>query len=251
MVERSLRLALLGRSIAASQSPSLYAEMFAKSGVTGTYALLDVEPSQAEVHLEAFRRGDWDGWNVTAPYKEWMTRHVDDLDGSAEAIGAVNTVVCREDRLVGCNTDVDGILKAVRGFFVPGPVVVLGSGGAARAAIWALRGRKLYLFARAGARRDAMLRSFPWIELVETEGDLRALRIPNLVQATSVGFHSGDCLFDAPLQGAKAAFDMIYTPRRTRWLAMHKAAGARVQNGETMLRAQAERSFQMFIGGNR
>ena len=140
------RAAVLGHPIAHSKSPALHRAAYARLGADISYSAIDVTEERLPAFMSAVRaEAGWRGLSVTMPLKSAMVREVDDVRGIAGVLGVVNTVVFEEDEAgvhpVGYNTDVAGIVNAVRhAGVVPAPsAVILGGGGTAAAAAAALK----------------------------------------------------------------------------------------------------------------
>lgn len=166
------------------------------------------------------------GMAVTIPHKESVMRHLDEIDPAARAIGAVNTVDFRGGRRIGYNTDADGFAEAVTAFvgrdsFVGMKVVLLGCGGAAKAVRFALE--------RLGAEVEVWHR-----ETRATHPDL-------FVNATPV-----DPIPDYRFNGRELVYDLVYVPEETPLMVHARAAGCKVENGYSMLLAQARRQLAIW-----
>lgn len=247
---------VIGRPIGHSLSPAIHGFWLDATGIEGVYEATVLAPPELEPFL-VDRRADtaWRGCNVTAPHKEIMLRLLDGLDDAAAAIGAVNCVHRDGPRLIGTNTDVDGIGEALAGLPIRGEAVaVIGAGGAARAAIHWLRQHG------AGAislivRRPNAARALGSEVAVYAIGEApRAFSSASLIiNATPLGLHGGEAM-PAPLLDAVAdarpgaAFDMVYLPLETPFLRAARASGARTADGLAMLIGQARRSFTLFFG---
>ncbi|MCL4531650.1 MAG: shikimate dehydrogenase [Actinobacteria bacterium] len=259
------QLAVIGYPISHSLSPALHGAALAACGVDAGYDRREVAPADLPAFVSDLRSGDWLGINVTVPHKEAVIPLLDGLSPEAEAIGAVNTVVVSQERLVGYNTDGIGFLQALRerGRFDPRgrQVVVLGAGGAARAVVWAL--------CRAGAARvslhnrhreraqrlAASARAWQWDTEVAVEPwDPAAVAMGLagaglLVNATSVGLAVHETPLPAELipEGILAV-DLIYNPRPTRLLREAALRGARTLDGLPMLVYQGAAAFELWTG---
>ena len=209
------------------------------------------------------RADDHLGANVTIPHKELIREYLDGLDPWAEAVGAVNTIVKEDGRLVGRNTDGYGFLRSLeeRGGFSPEgrSVLLLGAGGAARAAVFALaeRGAATVLIAnRTVERGDALAgdvrgrsldaRSIPVGEAREAAG-----RVDLIVNATSMGMEPGPNAGLSPLGSREInpgslVYDMVYTPQQTPLMDEALKAGAKVLGGLWMLVYQGAAAFEMW-----
>lgn len=176
------RLAVVGRPILHSHSPQLFAAAFAhvRGESRGAARAADetvanprhedrsvytrLSSRSAEQALQLVRQLELDGLNVTSPFKDGVARRVDTLDETAAAVGAVNTVIHSPDGLRGCNTDPAGVVAALgeQGVSIRGRrVAVIGTGGAGRAAAWAMvraRAKQVALISRAAKRADEAAR---------------------------------------------------------------------------------------------
>ena len=138
---KTKNLAVIGSPIEHSLSPAMQNAAIRAAGLDYAYVALPVLPERLEDGVRGLRALGFRGFNVTIPHKSAILPLLDEADEAARAIGAVNTVVCEAGRLKGFNTDVEGFLGALaaRGFSVEGKrVVLLGAGGAARAALYGL-----------------------------------------------------------------------------------------------------------------
>ena len=243
--------------MAHSLSPVLHAAAFAEFSPGSTYRPLDVAPDQLAEAIAALRTQGVGGLNVTTPHKEAIIALLDGLDAEAAAIGAVNVVARRKGRLIGFNTDVLAVRTALEWDDLRGsPALVLGAGGAAKAAAHALAsaGARVVVANRTRARAEALVASLPAGGLVigdDTESLAAWLpRCAAVVQATSVGFHDAgaaplpDGLAFAP--GA-AALELVYRPLETRFLRQARAGGARVVDGLELLVRQAVGSLALWL----
>ena len=243
-MKRVYRLGLLGCDIGYSRSPELFAEIFRREGLDGsTYRLID-RPEVGSFFSEIRRTTQWDGFNVTTPYKTAVIPYLDRLDPSASAVGAVNCVTCREAILTGYNTDVEGFAASLREEvgegILPGSALILGSGGASRAVRVALE--------QLGIPSETISRSrgLTYEELTSE----RLAHTPLIVHATPLGSakYPGakpPLPYDA-LHARQLLIDLTYEPEVTPFLEEGLAHGCRTANGLTMLRAQAEAAWHHF-----
>lgn len=229
------RFGLLGQTLGHSYSPAIHANFGARD-----YALFEVAQADVAAFLQ---RGEWQGLNVTVPYKKIAFSLMDEVSEAARATGAVNTVVKRADgTLYGDNTDVAGFAAGVNrlGLSLSGKkAVVLGSGGGSAAVQLALAqmGARVVVVSRRGEDNYGNL---------ERHADAALL-----VNATPVGMypHNGETPVDlAAFPALEGVFDLIYNPARTRLLLDAEARGIHAENGLYMLVAQARRSAEQFHG---
>ena len=230
------RFYLIGHPLGHSFSPSLH-RLFGND----RYGLMDLEEDQVGPFLE---KREFDGLNVTIPYKRTVIPYLSELSPRAEAIGAVNTVRKRPDgSLYGDNTDAAGFLALAdrAGVSFSGRrVVILGSGGASRTAVWAARERgaaKVTVVSRSGPVDYGALYSLDDTEV--------------LVNATPVGMYpSEDALPADPARfpALKGALDLVYNPLRTRFVQAARSLGVPAAGGLYMLAAQGGAANAVFTG---
>ena len=261
-----VRLGLIGDHIAASKAPRLHAAAGRMRGVEVTYDLL-VPAEQGAGFDELFDRcaaGGYRGINVTYPYKEWAAARVGIENPLVRAMGAVNTVVFGPDGPRGFNTDHTGFVAAWRAAFGaadrrPGVVCQVGAGGAGKAVAFGLAAlgaeaiRLLDLDRGRAERLAAALREArPETEATAAtslEDAVRGAR--GIVNCSPVGMvgHEGTPVPRGLLPGAKWAFDAVYTPVDTRFLADAAAAGLETLSGYELFFAQGADGAELFLGG--
>ncbi len=252
------RLGVLGWPVAHSRSPAMHNAALAALGMTGWhYQRLPVPPSLFAETVRALPGSGFLGANVTIPHKEAALALADEASETAREIGAANTLsFLAGGRIAAENTDAPGLLKAL-GVPVAGlRAQVLGAGGSARAAVWALRSAgaaEVLVWNRTGRRAE---------ELVRALGG-RAVEAPQsadlLVNCTSVGLSverssaEGDALNQLGLRGDQIGeyshvADLVYRPEPTALLAAAVAAGAQTVDGLEILAAQGALSFSLWTG---
>lgn len=230
-----MRCGLLGEHLTHSYSPQIHALLGDYS-----YELFEVAPEKLGEFLQA---GEFDGLNVTIPYKRAVIPYCAELSAAAREMGSVNTLLRRPDgTLYGDNTDLDGFrwLLARGGGIRPGEkALVLGTGGASQTVQAVLRaaGAEVAVLSRRGESNYATL---------PRHADARLV-----VNATPVGMYpnNGERLIDlAQLPQCRCVLDLIYNPARTRLLLDAAARGIRCENGLSMLVAQAKRAAELVTG---
>jgi len=249
------KFAILGHPVAHSLSPKLHNAVFDALGLNDYhYEALDVLPEQLAGILEQMRVGDYQGFSVTIPYKQTIIPLLDELSETAKKVGAVNTVVRREDgTLFGDNTDYAGFKKALEEAFYPlAPleggndfltVLVLGSGGAAQAVIAVLKDLGFQVTVASRNLRAGMKR---YSEL-NPEDDYSLI-----VNTTPVGMSPK--VDESPLTDSRwfrkdrTFVDVIYTPKMTKFLQMAKDVGAKIISGDRMFLWQALEQSKLFTG---
>lgn len=252
---------LFGHPVGHSLSPIMHDAAFTARGIDGRYQAWDVAPAALAGAVQRMRASDTLlGANVTVPHKETVAQHLDALTPDARRLGAVNTLLREGERLVGHNTDALGLavaLRALRTPPAPGLAVVLGAGGAARAAVAVLlaAGCRVRVHNRTHARAAALvaaLRGGGDAEAIDAT-ELRTVvpRADWLVNTTSVGMRGGppgNPLPDGLLPRSGAVVDLVYRPRPTPLLAAAAAAGLETQDGVPMMVHQGAASFTAWTG---
>ncbi len=261
-------IAILGYPVHHSLSPVIHNAAFAAAGLDYCYLALEVRPEDIETAVRGLRAANFAGITLTAPHKETVIPLLDDLTEEARAIGAVNTVVDRDGRWIGTNTDATGFrhLLELNGLYRKGmKAVMLGAGGAARAALYVLGQvcREIVIFNRTLHRAEELVRSLSafrgearWTVL-PLEAGLVSAHLEDaevLVNTTSVGMHPNDQECPLPdgvrIPSTCGVADMIYMPPKTRLLQMAEAAGAKAVSGHEMLLYQAVDAFKFWTGVN-
>jgi shikimate dehydrogenase len=215
---------------------------FAELGLDWRYLALPVPPANFAETVRALHGSGYRAANVTIPHKLAALEAADELTDAARSIGAVNTLTLTGDgRILGDNTDAGGLLDAL-GEPVPGSALVLGAGGAARAAAWALReaGSEVTVWNRTAERAEALAR-----ELGVSAGTADA---ELLVNATSVGLHRDDSLQGLPLVDAGVVADLVYGNGPTPFARWAGERGARLVDGLEVLVRQGARSLAIWTG---
>jgi 3-dehydroquinate dehydratase/shikimate dehydrogenase len=240
--------AVVGNPVLHSLSPVMHNAGFEATGVNAAYVSLQAR--DADDFVRFARHVDLRGVSITAPFKVSLMSRVDELDPLAQRVGAINTIVVRDGRWIGANTDVDGFLTplAQRIGLRGARVSVLGAGGAARAVAVALesQGAKVAICARRPGEAQAIA------SLVDgTVGEFppRPSSWDVLVNATPAGSHANPVnpIAGAPLDG-EIVFDLVYAPAETALLREAREEGCLTIGGLEMLIAQAERQFELWTG---
>jgi 3-dehydroquinate dehydratase / shikimate dehydrogenase len=251
---------LVGSSVMHSVSPHLHNAGFASEGLNCVYlpwVVRDLSGFFSRMVHPRTREIDWSlrGLSITAPHKTAVMDHLDWIDPKAKEIGAVNTVVVESDRLLGFNTDAPGLIEPLRKKFVSFAglrAAVIGAGGAARAAAWALdRERtKVNIFARNPIKAQDSFRDLNILCLpLDTA---RFERYDLVINATPLG-SLGEMVELTPLTekqfaGARLVYDLVYNPSETRLLREARRAGCETLGGLEMLVAQAVLQFKLWTG---
>ncbi len=250
------RVVLIGSNIAHSRSPRLHNRLFEQYELPYRYELAPMTTDAVVPALEMMKRGGYRGANITSPHKLAALPALDALSAEAGAIGAVNTIVFADGRALGHNTDAAGFIAPL----IDHPLhatsftaALFGTGGAAMAAVYALLAlpslRRLMIYSRdAGRAAEAAAR---WND-PRVEGDVYTARRSHdlLVNATPRDLADTGTLpvpIEA-LEGASLAYEMIYWPPVTPFLAAARKLGVETIGGAPMFIAQALASFRLWTG---
>jgi 3-dehydroquinate dehydratase/shikimate dehydrogenase len=239
-----------GDPIEHSLSPVIMNTALRRENVNGVY--LPLHAKTLKDLIRCVREIPLHGLSITMPYKQAILPHLDNTDAHTSKIGACNTVVRGQDsKLYGFNTDIAGILRPLeqRLSIESAKVLVLGAGGAARAAVFGLkeRGAEVWILNRTSVKAQKLARQAKARTL--KRADLRKIAFDVIINATSVGMgNTRDCpLKDEEIQ-ARVVFDMVYDPVETHLLQVARAKGIAVIPGIEMFVQQAARQFEIWTG---
>jgi shikimate dehydrogenase len=258
--------ALLGFPVRHSMGPAIHNAAFEALGLSLVYVAHDVAPADLAAAIAGTRALGYRGLSITMPHKVAALELVDEVDAMARAIGCINTVVNREGRLLGCNSDGQGALDALgrSGISTQGRrVLVLGSGGAARAVAMtvAMRGQPAGLeilgvvkdeLSRLGRDVGEKAGAAVSTRMLEDEALAAAVaRADVLLHCTPVGMTPDTARSLVPcelLRPDLAVFDAVYNPRRTLLIEQAAERGCRVVEGMEMFLGQAMLQFELWTG---
>ena len=257
-----MRLLLLGKPVSHSSSPAMHNAALQAAGLADwRYEATSIEPDRLADAVALVRSEGVAGANVTVPYKEAIVPWLDGLTPVAHVIGAVNTLVKKEGRLIGHNTDSAGLLADLHAHDVPlaqRTVLILGAGGAARSAVAACAsfGAKIRVAARRHEQAEALkaiapveIEVFGWTpaELRHAGEDCVAM-----INATPLGMTPHADLSPwpdgTPFPADVFVYDLVYNPAETRLTRQARAAGLRAATGLGMLVEQGALAFELWTG---
>ena len=259
--DRRILTGLLGAPIAQSAAPAMHEGAAEALGLHCHYQLIEVAGAgrdELKLMLEGIRRLGFAGINVTFPYKEAVLDLLDELSPGAAQTGAVNTVVVRDNRLIGHNTDRTGFARAIAPLVTassPGSVALIGAGGVGKAIAFALVGlgvSELRIFdtePNKAAQLVAKLEGHTRTSVAHNVED--ALRdVVGLVNASPVGMLPSVAtpVPDGLLRAGLWVADAVYSPLWTPLLTAAKAKGATVMTGRELAIYQAADAFELFTG---
>lgn len=239
------RFGLVGKTLKHSFSKQYFTDKFAQLHLTQhTYSNFELE----DLHqLELFCKNtapDLCGFNVTIPYKEQIIPFLDDLDSPANTIGAVNTVVVKNGRLIGYNTDFEGFKSSLLPFLPDRPIkaLILGTGGASKAVAYALRTLEIpYLFVSRNPDKGLTYQSLSKEIMAEYSLVINTTPIgmfPNINQFPDIPYPF--------LTSQHLLYDVVYNPALTTFLKKGQMQGAQTLNGLKMLELQAEKAWEIW-----
>ncbi len=259
---------IIGHPIRHSYSPFMHNTSFKMRELDYIYLPFDILASNLEDALKGMVALGIKGFNVTLPYKEKIMDFLSDISEEAVVIGAVNTIVNESGKLMGFNTDVDGIhsvLEPYKEKLENSTISVIGAGGAARSVIYSLirnfKPRKINIINRTEEKAESLKEYFSAKMLFEK---IEAFELipPDIVEllntsalivnATSIGMLPDED--DAPTTIADSfrkdqlVFDLIYNPIDTKFLKLAKSQGAVTINGLKMFVRQGAKSFELWTG---
>ena len=241
---------VVGDPVAHSLSPAIMNAALRRENVNGVYVALHAKTLKDL--LACVKDIPIHGLSVTMPYKEAILKYLDNTDTHTIKVGACNTVVRMQDgKLYGFNTDTAGVVRPLeqRIILAESRILVLGAGGAARAAVFGLkeRGAEVYILNRNLAKGQKLARQAR--ARTAKRQDLKKLKFDVIINATPVGMGNTR---ESPLNeneiNAQYIFDMVYDPAETRLIEMARARGAQVIPGIEMFVQQAARQFEIWTG---
>lgn len=264
-------LALLGSPVAHSRSPEIHGERIKKQNLPWRYVAIDAQPKELPLAFDLLRQNNFVGFNVTMPHKQQAFTLVDEVTEHARLLGAINTVVVRDGKFFGSNTDGPGFVQALQekwNLSLQGlSVLILGAtGGAGRALAMqsALEGcRQLFLASRTPTALQGQVKHLSQVrpdlvvEAIALDESSLARVMPQVdlvVNATPVGFLGQDAppLIPSELfEPRHYAYDIVYGTKPTPLMKAASQAGARSADGSSMTLLQGAMSFQTWLGKNK
>jgi len=246
------KLAVLGHPVSHSRSPAMQNAALAALGLEDwSYTAIDAAPEAFEMTVKELAEVGYAGVNVTVPHKQAALALADEASEASQQIGAANTLAFTEGRIEAHNTDADGLLAAL-----PDPprghrTLVLGAGGAARAAIWALlwEGAKVEVWNRTPERAEEICAELGGKAVTaprQSEYDL-------IVNTSAAGLRGEDPFDHLPLERGEftdhqTVVDMVYGERHSHLLKAAEGARAAIVDGLEILVQQGARSLEIWTG---
>lgn len=252
---------LLGFPVGHSISPAMQNAALRDLRINWQYELLETPPAKLRDTVARLRNNDCIGANVTIPHKQAVMKWIDEVSERARKIGAVNTIIKRDGKLLGDNTDAYGVLQSLideNVLLTFASAVILGAGGAARGTVFALGEAgvsRLAILNRTPSRADALAdfvrQQFP--NIVVTTNNVDAINSADIViNTTSVGMTPNTDASPMPNEIAfprdAIAFDLVYRPLQTKFLRDAEIVGAKTIGGLGMLVHQGALSLKLWTG---
>lgn len=244
---------LIGWPVEHSRSPAMHNAAFEAFSLDWRYILLPTPLDQLEAVVDRVRSGELSGTNVTIPHKQAVMPLLDEIDPAAQAVGAVNTIVRREGRLIGFNTDTLGFKRSLleTGIAIEHQAcAILGAGGSARAVVYVLRelGARITIYARDVAKASVLSSDVrPLSDVAHIDSATRLI-----VNTTPVGLSphvdASPWPANVPLPSTALVFDLLNNPPRTRLMQQAEKQGLRAVNGWGMLVYQGAAAFKLWTG---
>jgi shikimate dehydrogenase len=246
------KLAVIGYPLGHTLSPRIHGAAIRALGLDLSYEAVETAPERLPLFLDELRGPEWLGCNVTVPHKQAVLCALAEQSEEARSIGAVNTIVNREGRLTGFNTDARGFLADLEERFGPvagNRVVLLGAGGAARAVGFALRetAERVWVLNRSPERAERLIADLGGALQLGAPVHLQEAEL--VINCTSAGLHSADSpLPDESIPHGIRMYDLIYNPPVTRLMQAVMDRGGQAVNGLGMLVRQAALAFNIWTG---
>jgi shikimate dehydrogenase len=256
------RLAVLGHPVSHSRSPAMQNAALEALGLAGewAYQAIDLVPAEFEQRVRGLPEGGFIGANVTIPHKEAALAVADEASAAAREIGAANTLSFSRGVVRADNTDATGLLAALPDRAVGGTALVLGAGGSARAAVWALAGRgaSVSVWNRTAERAEELVRDLlgdrPGEDPVPVGPDqARSGSFDLIVNCTAIGMRDEDPFESLPLdpdrlRAGVTVVDLVYGGSESRLVDAARSRGASGIDGLEILVRQGAESLRIWTG---
>lgn len=243
-----MKAGLVGYPISHSLSPQIFSILSRHYNIPLNYDILEIHPSLFEKFLSEFPWSSYRGFNVTIPYKESIKNYMTQLDPVADAVNVVNVVKVEGDERYGYNTDVYGFLKSLddekielRGL----DCVIFGTGGAAKAVIYALRTRGAKSITAVSRRPDQL--KYLGVPVECYSENISADFYVNATPLGTKNFHEKESPYRGSFRKNAIAYDLVYRPAKTEFLKHAESAGVRTVGGINMLIWQALKTWEIWF----
>ncbi|MCB9112152.1 MAG: shikimate dehydrogenase [Anaerolineales bacterium] len=269
----TFNLGLIGYPLGHSLSPKIHTAALKACRLQGDYSLFPIPPEDKQALQDLLirvRSGEIHGLNVTIPHKQNVIEFMDELTSTAQAIGAVNTIYMRGDKLIGDNTDAPGFLSDIKQFIgnresgIGKSAIVLGAGGSARAVVYALAndGWNVTISARRIEQAQQLVDSVAgyrlqvagYSNLQSSTFDIQLSTFNLIVNTTPLGMTPNTETSPLPdntiFSKNTFVYDLVYNPRETKLVRDARAQGLNASTGLGMLIEQAALAFETWTGHN-
>ncbi|PKR79061.1 shikimate dehydrogenase [Halalkalibacillus sediminis] len=253
------RLGLVGNPVKESLSPGIHQTFLKMFDLKGIYDLHEVEDLEGSGVIEQLKREEYHGFNVTIPFKESIILYLDELDGHAIRMGAVNTVKNVDGRWIGYNTDGIGYYRSLKNYYPEftnelknKKVLIIGAGGAAKGILYILQDNGVSqadLTNRTISRAENLADLYNNSEaksISQAEADLASYDL--VIQTTPLSRSKQSLISLTNLSDNTIASDIVYHPKKTPFLEKAEEIGCSLLFGESMLWEQAAESFEIWTG---
>ncbi len=263
--ELKKHLGIIGYRLSHTLSPVMHNLALKELQLPLIYGVMDVTEELLPSLISSLRSLHFRGANVTIPYKQIIMQYLDEISEEAEQIGAVNTIVNNNGRLIGHNTDAYGVFISLRQYeeeIKNSHVVIFGAGGATKATVYAIAKyfapRRIIIVNRTEEKAKQIIDQFSqkfrltkFFYMYNEEDIKREVEVASvIINTTSVGMKPMVNAMPLPpsavIQKNHIVFDIVYNPIATMLLKIAKAAGARTINGVEMLLGQGARAFELW-----
>lgn len=251
MDNSAIKLAVIGYPVTYSLSPLLHNHWIAERGILAQYEMLKISKGTLKQAIPKLIAKGYRGFNITIPYKQDIMNFCERIDDTARHIGAVNTVLIKDGKLYGSNTDTFGFTESLKqsgASFAKNHALVLGAGGAARAVTYGLKQmgfKKITIVNRTLEKAQEMAQDFGVEFNTWEHREIAAKNVDVVVNTTSLGMTGQTALeFDVrQLPGHCVVCDIVYKPLYTKLLSDARDRGLQTVTGLGMLVHQARLSF--------
>lgn len=248
---------IMGTPIEHTLSPKMHSYMAEKSGIDMSYLAFDVAPEKLHTAMEGMKSVDACGFNITAPHKIEIMKELDEIKDDAQHMNSVNTIVNRNGKWIGFNTDGDGFCSSLilEGCEIKDKnVLIIGAGGSARGVCYKLAkygAASITITARTKEKIHTiaeMVKKYSSTEVYDVMDKTKKYDI--IINSTPLGMHPHEdknpCDFMDIINESTVCCDLIYNPAKTLFLQEAEGKGAKIINGLGMLIMQGILAFELF-----
>ena len=246
-------LGVIGEFAENSKSRFMHNRMFKEKGINSIYHPLKSDENELGEFINNFKKFDFIGAAVTMPHKETIINFLDESDETAKDIGAVNTIVKDNGKLIGCNTDYYGAVQALKEKtqLENKKILILGAGGAARAIVYGLKkeNTSITIINRTAEKAQKLAEEFN-VKADEFENMKELIKMNDIIiNTTSVGMKPNvdqSIIKETDMEEGKIIMDIVYTPIKTKLIKYAKNKKCEIITGERMLMHQAMKQFELW-----